>query len=323
MTRGLGHDSSHALMSPSKKASPGSGAPFGLARHRRPRQRDLAHVGAGEQRAPDVDRVRRGGHQRRVPGADQHPHEVREALLGPDGRHHLGLGVELDRELAPVEVRDGAAQLGDAPGGRVAVVARVVGGLGQLADGHVGRGQVGVAEAEVDDVPAGSPRRRLEVVDGGEDVGRQPVDPAELHRRSLRPGSRASRRWAARRPRPRRRPAPSTSTGQPNTAQVAPASCRARTISARGGDPVGGGPAQVTSTPSGPDERSATSAGVGVPHVEDRTRRPGLLAASRRAAGDPDRDPGGHQLRGRAPPAGRGAPPRAGRGCRRPGSPAR
>ena len=27
MTRGLGHDSSHALMSPSKKASPGSGAP--------------------------------------------------------------------------------------------------------------------------------------------------------------------------------------------------------------------------------------------------------------------------------------------------------
>ena len=92
------------------------------------------------------------------PGPDQHPHEMREPLLGPDGGDHLGLGVELDAELAQVEVGDGAAQLGDAPGGRVAVVARVVDRLGQLLHRHVGRGQVGVAEAEVDDVVAGSPR---------------------------------------------------------------------------------------------------------------------------------------------------------------------
>ena len=54
------------------------------------------------------------GHERGVARAHQHPHEVREALLGADGGHHLGVGVEVDVELALVEVGDGAAQLGDA-----------------------------------------------------------------------------------------------------------------------------------------------------------------------------------------------------------------
>ena len=186
MTRGLGHDSSQALHQPVEERLARVGGVVGLGSGAR--QRHLAHVGAGEQRAPDVDRVRRRGHQGGVAGPDQHPHEVREALLGADGRHHLGLGVELDRELAPVEVGDGAAELGDAPGGGVAVVARVVRRLGELVHRDVGRGQVRVPEAEVDHVTAGSPRRRLQVVDRGEDVGRQPVDPAELHRGSLRPG---------------------------------------------------------------------------------------------------------------------------------------
>ena len=225
MTRGLGHDSSQACMSPSKNASPGSGASSEATVGSL--QGDLAHVGAGEERPPDVDRVRRRGHQRGVAGPDQHPHQVREALLGADGRDDLCLGVELDVELALVEVGDGAAQLGDAARGGVAVVARVAGGLGELAHRHVGRGEVGVAEAEVDHVAPGSPCRRLQVVDGGEDVGRQPVDPAELHRGSLRPGPRRSGRRSA----ASRAAATSsvTSTGQPNTAQVAPAPRNAAT----------------------------------------------------------------------------------------------
>ena len=52
------------------------------------------------------------GHQCGVPRADEHPHEVREALLGADGGHHLGVGVELDAELALVEVGDGLRSLG-------------------------------------------------------------------------------------------------------------------------------------------------------------------------------------------------------------------
>ena len=151
-----------------------------------PAQGNLAHVGAGEERAPDVDRIGGRRHERGVARSDQDPHEMREALLGADRGDHLGVGVEVDVELALVEVGDGAAQLGDPARGRVAVVARVVRCLGQLAHRHVGRRQVGIAEPEVDHVASGSPRVRLQVVDGGEDVGRQPVDATELHRRSLR-----------------------------------------------------------------------------------------------------------------------------------------
>ena len=86
---------------------------------------DVAHVGAGEQRGVDVDGVRRRRHQGGVARADQDPHQMGEPLLGPDGGHHFGVGVELDLELAQIEVGDGLADLGDAPAGRVAVVARI------------------------------------------------------------------------------------------------------------------------------------------------------------------------------------------------------
>ena len=71
-TRGRGHASSHASSRFSKKIL-----------RRRPWAR-CADLGAGEDRAPDVDRVRRARHERGVARAEQHPHQVREALLGAD-----------------------------------------------------------------------------------------------------------------------------------------------------------------------------------------------------------------------------------------------
>ena len=53
-------------------------------------------------------------------------------------------------------------------------------GLDELVDDVLGRGAVGVAHAEIDDVAAGRPGRGLHLVDLGEDVGRQPPDPVEL-----------------------------------------------------------------------------------------------------------------------------------------------
>src|SRR5664280_617153 len=44
-----------------------------------------------------------------------------------------------------------------------------------------GRGEVGVAEPQVDDVAPVPTRVRLQVVDGGEHIRRQAIDPAELH----------------------------------------------------------------------------------------------------------------------------------------------
>ncbi len=61
------------------------------------------------------------------------------------------------------------------------MVARVAHGLGELLDGHRRGGHVGIAEREVDHVFPGSPEFDLERVDLGECVGRQRVDPAELH----------------------------------------------------------------------------------------------------------------------------------------------
>ena len=87
ITRGLGHWFSHASSRFSKKSSPGPEA-------------DLLHLGAREQRRVDVDRVRRRRHERGVAGPEQHPHEVRQAFLGADRGDDLGLGVELDAELA-------------------------------------------------------------------------------------------------------------------------------------------------------------------------------------------------------------------------------
>jgi hypothetical protein len=56
-----------------------------------------------------------------------------------------------------------------------------VGGLGQLLHGQGGRRQVGVAEAEVDDVATGSTGLELQRVDLREDIRGQSVDPSEFH----------------------------------------------------------------------------------------------------------------------------------------------
>ena len=65
------------------------------------------------------------------------------------------------------------------------MVARVLRRLAELLDREVGRGEVGVAEAEVDDVVTGAAELEREVADHREDVRRQVVDPAELHATSL------------------------------------------------------------------------------------------------------------------------------------------
>ena len=169
----------------------------------------VAHLGAGEDRAPDVDRVRRARHQRGVAGAEQHPHQVREALLGADRRAGLRLGVELDAEPAPVEVGDREPQLRDAPARRVAVVARVARRLAQLVDRDRRRRHVGVAEPEVDHVLAGSPGVHLQRVDLAKTYGGR----ALMRRNSIESTVPARRRGAVLHP-TRRLPPDSERSGR-------------------------------------------------------------------------------------------------------------
>ena len=142
----------------------------------------VVHRGAGEDRAPDVDRVRRARHQRGVAGADEREHQVREALLRADRRAHLGLEVERRRRTCAGRGRrppcaasgcpcssssDGCA--GCAPPRRAS------------RPRPSGDGMSGLPNARS---MTSSPARRNSIFSASiwrERVRRQRVDPAELH----------------------------------------------------------------------------------------------------------------------------------------------
>ena len=107
---------------------------------------------SGDDGAEDVDGVAGIGHGDGVARVEHGEAEVGDALLGADGDDGLGLGVEVDVVAALVPVADGLAQAGQAAGERVAMGGGLLRGLDQLVDDVLGRGAVGVAHAEVDDV---------------------------------------------------------------------------------------------------------------------------------------------------------------------------
>ena len=141
----------------------------------------MEDAGAGEQGPVDVDRVARRRDERRVARLEQHPHQVDEPLLGAHRRDDLALGVELDPEPAPVQLGALEPEPRDPPRGRVPVVVREGRGVVQLRHGGGGRGEVGVAEAEVDDVRAAAPQLERQLADRAEDVRREVGDAPELH----------------------------------------------------------------------------------------------------------------------------------------------
>ena len=113
---------------------------------------------------------------------------------------HRCLGVQVHVEAMLVVAGRGLPELGDPARGRVAVVALVVGGLGELLHRDGRRGQIGVAEPQVDDVGSVAAGGHLEAVDDREDVRRQRGDAAELHIRTLAPppeppGTRLCQNW--------------------------------------------------------------------------------------------------------------------------------
>ena len=111
-------------------------------------------------------------HQSGVAGAEQHPHQVGQALFGPDGEDNLGLGVDLHAETALVQVGDGEAQVRQPARRRITVVAGVARRFGQFLDRHRRAGDVRVAEAEVDYIVAGMACLVPQLVDGREHVRR-------------------------------------------------------------------------------------------------------------------------------------------------------
>jgi len=71
---------------------------------------------------------------------------------------------------------DLAAQIEESLRVAVAVVARITHGGAELFDDGRGRGVVGIAHAQVNDILAGAAQAVLERVELAEDVGRQRLD---------------------------------------------------------------------------------------------------------------------------------------------------
>ncbi len=112
---------------------------------------------------------------------------VGKAFLGPQRGNDLGLGIELDAKAALVIGRLGPAQARNALGSRIAIGARLADRLNQLVDDVLGRWQVGIAHAQIDDVGSAGARLAFQAVDLGEYVRRQALDAVEVldHDRSL------------------------------------------------------------------------------------------------------------------------------------------
>ena len=123
-----------------------------------------------------MDRVTRVGNDYLVAWLDQRQHQVREAFFGADCRNRLGLGIDLDAVAARVPTRDFDAQIGNASRCRVAMISRIARGLDQFIDDRIGRGQVRVAHAQIDNVLAAMPRFHFQMVDDGKNIGRKFFD---------------------------------------------------------------------------------------------------------------------------------------------------
>ena len=123
-----------------------------------------------------MDRVARVGHQHHIAGRRDRLGHVGEALLGAQRGDDLGLGIELDAETPLVIGGLGAPQPGNSPRRRITVGAGLADGLLQLFDDMVGRRQIRVAHAEIDDVGSAIAGSRLGAIDLLEDVRRQTTD---------------------------------------------------------------------------------------------------------------------------------------------------
>ncbi|MCY1441564.1 hypothetical protein D9M71_578830 [compost metagenome] len=135
-----------------------------------------AHLGAGDHRAVDVDRVAGVGYEHGVAMVQGGEHQVRQAFLGADGDDGFGFRIDLHVVTVLVPARDGSAQAWNAAGSGVSVGVFTLGDLHELFHDVRRGGAVGVAHGEVDDVLAATACGHLEFSGDVEDVGGETID---------------------------------------------------------------------------------------------------------------------------------------------------
>ncbi|MOA15580.1 hypothetical protein D3C78_1357450 [compost metagenome] len=147
-------------------------------------QRHRTHLGTGNHRPVDMDRVAGVGHQHRVALVEGGQHQVCQAFLRADGDDGFAFRVDVDLVAFLVPVGDSPTQARDATGGGVAVGVFTLGDLHQLLDDVRRGGAIGVAHAQVDDVLATAAGGHLELGSDVEDVRGETIDARKAARRT-------------------------------------------------------------------------------------------------------------------------------------------
>src|SRR6185437_5360654 len=104
-----------------------------------------------------------------------------DTFLGTDRDDRFRVRIKLDSVAALVPIGYREAQLVDSARDRVAMVGRLGCGLDQLGDDMGGRGRVGIAHAEIDDVLALAPGLQTQFANRVEDVRWQPLYSGKIH----------------------------------------------------------------------------------------------------------------------------------------------
>ena len=143
-------------------------------------ERNMADVGPRDHETVGMDRIARVRYQHRVALVHRRQRQVRQAFLGADGHNRLAVHVDIDVVATLVPLADGAPQARYAARHRIPVRVFALGGFDELVHDMPGRGAIGIAHPEVDDVLAAPTRLRLDLVDDVEDVGWQPLYAGEF-----------------------------------------------------------------------------------------------------------------------------------------------
>src|SRR5262249_40328609 len=140
------------------------------------RKRHRIWNSAGEQRCGVVDRIARCGDQADVAGIDDRDGQMTDAFLAADQREDLVRRIESHPKSTCHPCRGRLFELRIAGVIRIAMILRVVDGLGHPINDEFGRRPVGVADAEVDDVLAGGDGGALSAIYINEEIGRKLIE---------------------------------------------------------------------------------------------------------------------------------------------------
>ena len=144
------------------------------------RRRHRPDGGSGDDEAEHVDRVAGVGRQHHVARRGDRGGEAGKPLLRPHGHDDFGFRVDIDAKAAAIIIGLGLAEARNPLGLGIAMGVRLARDFDQLGDDMIGRRQVGIAHAQVDNVLSRGAGCGSHRVHFGDDIGRQALHAVEF-----------------------------------------------------------------------------------------------------------------------------------------------